>query len=339
MDELSGMDDTRKNRILVTGATGFLGVNLVHHLCASGFTVRALVRPGSSTKHFPEKDCEICFGMVDQPADVERAVAGCRYVVHAAGITGQWGIPFETYKRINVTATRHVAAACLKHGVEKIVHVGTANSMAPGTLLQPGTENNGFNLSAARSPYIVTKHQAQEFILEQARLHQLPAVVVNPTLVLGPLDLKPSSGQLLLLGIHQPFLLFPPGGKNIVHVQDVCQGIAAALHKGRIGDCYLLAGENLSYRQFFTLRNRLAGKKQWLIPAPAPVVKSLGAAATMASKLLRHPMAFNWHMAYLSCVNNYYSGAKATAEWGLQFSPAEKAMEDALQWFRAHHYY
>ncbi|MCU0396298.1 MAG: NAD(P)H-binding protein, partial [Chitinophagaceae bacterium] len=87
------MDDTRNNRILVTGATGFLGINLVHHLCASGFTVRVLVRQGSSIKHLPEQQCEICYGQVDQPEDVHRAVAGCRYVVHAAGITGQWGIP------------------------------------------------------------------------------------------------------------------------------------------------------------------------------------------------------------------------------------------------------
>lgn len=327
------------HKVLVTGGNGFLGSNLTRELYRLGYDVRVLVRPNADLKGIADIPSELFRGHIDCEADVFQAVEGCDLVIHAASVTEQWSVAYEEYERVNFTGTQHIVQACLANKVTRLVHVSTANTIGPGTRLNPGTELNGFTLFHANSGYINTKYLAQQYVLEQVERRGLPAVVVNPTFMIGPNDVKPSSGKLLLHGLKRKIVFYPPGGKNFVYIHDVCQGIISALHKGETGNCYLLAGENLSYREFFTLVNRLENRSAWLIRVPGFVLSTAGLAGAFSKLLTGRGGRLNPSTAYMLRLDNYYSGRKAAAELSLRYTPVEEAVRKALSWFKEHNYY
>lgn len=325
-------------KVLVTGASGFLGGNLVQELSKAGYSVKVIVRKSAKLDTLGNTPYEVYYGNIDNEEDVNNAVAGCNIVVHTASLTQQHGVSFEMYERVNVFATKYIADACLKHNVEKLVYVSTANTIAPGQKHQPGTELNGFTLFEAGSGYINSKYLAQQYVLEQVAQKQLPAVIINPTFMIGANDSKPSSGQIILYGHNKRLLFYPPGGKNFVHIQDVCKGIINAISKGKIGDCYLLAGHNLTYKEFFSILSNTAKKKTYMIQIPGIILKVAGLAGTLTEKLTGSPRKLTRSSAYMLCLDNYYSGKKAERELDIQYQPAEVAVQHAYDWFRDNGY-
>ncbi len=320
-------------KILVTGANGFLGGNLVRMLKEENYDVRILVRKNADLHLIREFSSEICYGRIDDKNDVFNAVDGCQYVVHAASITEQHGITFEQYEQINVTATKYVVEACMAFKVQKLVYVSTANTFGPGSILSPGTEMNGFSYFKAGSGYINSKYLAQQLILELVQQKQLPAVIVNPTFMIGAFDSKPSSGQIILYAQNKRLLFYPPGGKNFVYTQDVCRGIIKAIADGKIGNCYLLAGENLSFHDFFKLIVQATGQKSLMLRIP-PFVLKTGAVLSSLTRYLGHQAPrLSYANAYLLCQDNYYSGKKSEKELGIKYTPIKVAVKDACDWF------
>lgn len=327
------------NKVLVTGANGFLGANLTRELFRLGYEVKMMVRPTADLKAIADIPCEMFFGRIDHKEEVQKAVAGCNIVIHTASITEQWDIAFEDYERINFTGTKNIVEACIAHKVEKFIHVSTANTMGPGNKEHPGSELSGFALFAANSGYINSKYLAQQYVLEQIEHKKLPGIIVNPTFMIGPNDTKPSSGKLILYGLGKKVLFYPPGGKNFVHIRDVCQGIIKAIDKGKIGDCYLLAGHNLSYKEFFGLLNRIAKEPKLIIRIPAFVLKLAGMIGSATERLTGGSRKLNYSAAYLLCLENYYSGKKSERELLVKYTPVEDAIADALSWFKENAYF
>lgn len=322
-------------KVLITGANGFLGSNLARELYRMGYEIKIMIRPSADMKGIADIPCETFFGSIDNSAAVHEAVAGCDIVIHAACITEQWGVSFAEYEQTNFTATKYITAACITHQVRKFIYVSTANTIGPGNKNNPGNELNGFTLFNANSGYINSKYLAQQYVLEQVAARQLPGIVVNPTFMIGPNDVKPSSGKLILYGLKHRLLFYPPGGKNFVSIKDVCQGITGAIEKGRIGDCYLLAGQNLSYGEFFRLLKKLSGKRQLMIKIPAFILKTagiIGSLAGISGKL-------NYSAAYMLCLDNYYTGKKSERELQLRYTPVEAAVSGALTWFKENNYF
>lgn len=321
-------------KILVTGANGFLGVNLVRYLRDHGYPVRAMLRPTASRRGLEEIDCELFEGYIDKKNDLENALAGCGWVVHAAAVTDQWGVSEKEVEYINLRATMLLAELCLAKKVKKLVYVSTANAFAPGTLAAPGTELNGFSLFKAGSAYINTKFLAQQYLLELHASSQLPVVVVNPSFMVGPYDYKPSSGALVLHALKRNIVFYPPGGKNLVFVGDVCKGILLALEKGRTGQCYLLTGENMSYRALFTLIRKLGNKPGYGIQIPSFVLRVLGWIAPIFQRIFGSRWKLTRQVVYMARINAYYTGKKAKLEWDFATMPAQQAIEITLNWFR-----
>ncbi|MEC5143906.1 NAD-dependent epimerase/dehydratase family protein [Chitinophaga sp. 212800010-3] len=322
-------------KVLVTGASGFLGSNLTRELYRIGYDIKVLIRPSADIKCIADIPCEIFFGSIDNQEDVMEAVKGCDIVIHAACITEQWGVSFDAYEQANFTATRYIVAACLVRQVKRLIYVSTANTIGPGNKNNPGNELNGFTLFNANSGYINSKYLAQQYVLEQVVARQLPAVVVNPTFMIGPQDVKPSSGKLILYGLKHRLLFYPPGGKNFVHIRDVCKGIISAITNGKAGDCYLLAGHNLSYGEFFRLLRKISGKKQLQIKIPAFILRAAGLFGSIpgiSSKL-------NYTTAYLLCLDNYYSGKKSERDLQVRYTPVEAAVSGAFNWFKENNYF
>jgi dihydroflavonol-4-reductase len=321
-------------KVLITGANGFLGSNLTRELYRMGYDIRIIVRPAADLKSIADIPCDVFFGHIDNIEHVLDAMKGCDIVIHAACITEQWGVSFAEYEKINFTATRHITAACLTLKVKQFIYVSTANTIGPGNKQHPGNELNGFTLFNANSGYINSKYLAQQYVLEQVAAKQLPGIVVNPTFMIGPNDVKPSSGKLILYGLKHRLLFYPPGGKNFVHIKDVCKGIINAMEKGKTGDCYLLAGQNLSYGEFFRLLKKISGKRQLLIPIPGFVLKMAG----MIGSLPGISGKLNYSTAYMLCLDNYYSGKKSERELQLHYTPVETAVSGAFTWFKENNY-
>ncbi len=325
-------------KVLVTGANGLLGVNLIREFVRAGEEVKAFVRSSANLKGLNDVPCEIFRGDILSYDDIYKALGGCDAIVHAASTTSVLPGRYEYYKKINISATENVIRAVLNQDNKRLVYVSTANAFGPGSKENPGNELSPFSLAQYNSGYINSKHRAQQRVLESVENHNLNAVIVNPTFIIGPYDVKPSSGQILLYGLRRGIQWCPPGGKNFVHVQHVTRGIHRALKLGRKGQCYLLAGENLTYKEFFSLLNRLTGRRPLSFILPKTLVRTAGSIANAWSKLSGHDMAFNKTNAQLLCLDNYYTGDKAKHEFRLDATPIKVAIEEALHWFKKENY-
>lgn len=326
------------NKVLITGGNGFLGANVARELYRKGYDLKLMVRPSADIAIISDIPCELFYGDIANEKDVFEAVKDCDYVIHTASITAQWGLSFKSYEQINVKGTIHVVNACLKYNIKRMIHISTANAIGHGNKLKPASELNSFNLSHLNSGYISSKYIAQQYVLEQVVNRQLQAVIVNPTFMIGEGDIKPSSGKLILYGINKRFVFYPPGGKNFVNIADVCSGIVKAIEIGKTGDCYLIAGENMSYKDFFKLLNKVSGQQPIMIRIPRLILKISGIIGTLLSVFSKTSVKLNYSSAYMLCLYNYYSGRKSERELQLRYTPVEKALSKALIWFKANNY-
>jgi len=325
-------------KVLITGANGFLGSNVARDLYRRGYELKLMIRPSADVSVIADVPAEVFYGDISNEGDVMKAVEGCNFVVHTASVTAQWDVTFKAYELVNVTGTKNIVKACLAHQVERLIHISTANAIGPGNKNKPGTELNSFTLHHVNSGYISSKYIAQQYVLEQVERSKLPAVIINPTFMIGPYDAKPSSGKLILHGMNKRFVFYPPGDKNFVYIGDVCAGIASALEIGKIGDCYLMAGENLSYKEFFQLLNKASGQEPILVRIPGFVLKIGGIIGTLSGIFSPASRKLNYSAAYMLCIHNYYSGKKSERELLLNYTPIKNAIGKALKWFRENDY-
>ncbi|MGD9928716.1 MAG: NAD-dependent epimerase/dehydratase family protein [Mangrovibacterium sp.] len=320
-------------KALITGANGLLGSNLARQLLKANYEVRAMVRESSNLLSLRGSDVEWFRGNVLDARDLKKALTGCQVVVHAAANTAQWPSDYSFYQPINVDGTRLLLDESRKAGIERFIYVGSANAFGPGSKEKPGTEESPFTNIQRQSGYMRSKYEAQQLVLEFHQRHGFPTLVVNPAFMLGKYDAKPSSGQLLLMAHKKQLMFYPTGGKNFVHVEDVACGIIRAIENGTPGECYLLAGQNLSYREFFMKMQHVCGYPKQLIHLPKPIILAAGWAGTFYERLTGKPARLNRTNARLLMAENYYSPEKAIHELQLPQTPVEQAITDALEWF------
>lgn len=325
-------------KVLVTGANGLLGANLIRELIQANLDVKAFVRPSADIRNLQGVPCQICRGDIKSYEDIYHGLIDCDAVVHAASSTDIRPLGAGYFEKINVEPTKHIAHAVLQQGNKRLVFVGTANAFGPGSRERPGSETSPFNLGHYRSGYIDSKHKAQQHILDRVKRDGLDAVIVNPTFMIGPYDTKPSSGKIILQGLRHGVQWCPPGGKNFVPVRDVANGIYKALINGRPGECYLLAGGNLTYREFFLQLNEVAGRKRVPVVIPKKIVRLAGTIAEGWSAMTDQKLPFNKTNAHLLSLDNYYTPDKADRDLHMRHTSIKKAIEEALEWFKKEHY-
>ena len=236
--------------IFVTGGTGFLGLNLVRLLLERGRQVRLLVRPASSRIGLDERAIEFVEGDVTDARSLREALRGCEEVYHVAGWVqvSPWGR--SAAWRVNVEGTRNVCAAALAGGVRRVVHTSSIATIGRGTLARPADETTPWNLGAENIPYYASKVAAEEAVLEHVG-RGLDAVIVNPTYLVGPWDVKPSAGRALIYTARRRLRFFPSrGGINYADVRQAATGHLLAMERGRAGERYILGGENLTFEAY-----------------------------------------------------------------------------------------
>lgn len=321
-------------RAFVTGGTGFVGSNLVAALTSRGVDVQVLRRPGSALSALDgllhKQYVGDVLGDVD---DLARAMDGCAWVFHAAGVADYWRYRGTTHVYgTNVAGTRNVLVAARLAGIERLVFTSSIAALgrpAPGELLDESSE---FNLRPGEFPYGHSKRLAEREV-QNAVAAGLPAVIVNPGVVIGARDVHHGTGALVLEAARGRLRAAPPGGVNFVAAQDVARGHIAAAELGRIGDRYVLAGENLTYLDAFATICEVVGRPPPSVVLPRWTMPVAAALAAGISILAGPRLPVNATQLRLSMARIFVDGRRARADFGLSSTPFETAVEQAYDWY------
>jgi dihydroflavonol-4-reductase len=322
-----------RGRILVTGATGFVGANVARLLLERGADVRVLVRACSDRRNVDGLDVEVVEGDLRDAEAVRRAVRGCRRVFHVAADYRFWARdPRELYES-NVGGTVNVMEACLAEGVERVVHTSTVGTVGLAALPSPCDEQTPLTPGQLTSHYKRSKLEAERAVLACAA-RGLPVVVVNPSAPVGPWDVKPTpTGRVLVDFARGRMPAFVDTGLNVVHVRDVAEGHLLAAERGRVGERYILGHRNMRLAEILADLAAILGRPAPRVRLPYAFAWAAGAVSTAVACVTRRPPAVALEAVRMSRRHMFFDAAKAVRDLGLPQTPVRAAFEDALRWF------
>lgn len=325
-------------RAFVTGGTGFIGANLVAALAGRGVPARVLRRQSSSLKALEGLDYETAIGdVLDPPAALAEAISGCDWVFHAAAVADYWRQGRERVYRVNVQGTRHVLEAARLAGAGRLVFTSSLAAMGLSPAGRPLTESDRFNLDPGRFPYGQSKHLAEIEVLRAAEAG-LEAVIVNPTVVLGPRDVNLISGSIIIEAARGRLRFWPPGGVNFVAVQDVAAGHIAAAERGRPGQRYILGAHNLSHRQALTIICQVVGRPPPRVGLPRWLLAPAALGVRLARALAGNRVPLDANQVRLAGEFIYADSSKALAELNLPQTEFTTAVRQTYRWYNDHAY-
>jgi dihydroflavonol-4-reductase len=319
--------------ILVTGATGFLGHNLIPQLRQAGYGVRALVRPSSDVRFLQEYGVELAFtNDISDPAAALSAVQGCDQVIHAAGQFRFWGDSLSFWQT-NVAGTHAMLEAATAVSVQRFIHISTivVVGKTPTTGLLDETA-----VCNPQEPYQRTKYEAEQLALAYHRTRGLPVVVLRPGAFYGPWGRyafnrlffeEPLRGWRIKVnrGIH---ITFP------VYALDVVQGIMLALANGRCGQIYNICSQSLDHNSVNNIISDLAGISRWRFNFPTWMVLALAKSWTALSRFTGREPFYPINMAPYVFQDWPISTQKAETELGFQPTPFATGAAETLAWYR-----
>lgn len=325
-------------KILVTGATGFVGSAVARLVAARGRELAVLARAGADRSNLAGLDADVREGDLNDPGTLARALVGCDTLFHVAADYRLWTRdPRELY-RTNVDGTRAIMHAALAANIDRIVYtssVATLGNPGDGT---PGNETTPVSVDDMIGHYKRSKFLAERAVDELVTTHELPAVIVNPSTPIGPRDIKPTpTGRVVRDAQAGRLPAYVDTGLNIAHVDDVAAGHLLALDHGQIGRRYILGGEDLSLREILTMIAEICGRPPPRIRLPRSLIFPVAYASEAWAWLTRGPepqaTVDGLRMAKKKM---FFDSSRAIAELGYEARPARRALEDAIVWFQAH---
>ena len=326
-------------KTLITGATGFVGSAVLRKLVSVGHDVRALVRPQSDRRNLLELPVEIVHGDLRDRSSLEKAVKGCSVLFHVAADYRFWvPHPDELYE-VNVTGSRNIVLAAADAGVERIVYTSSVAVLGSNKDESPADEETPVTLADMIGHYKRSKFLAEAEIRELVKSRGLPVVIVNPSTVVGPRDIKPTpSGRMIIDAASGRMPAYVDTGLNFVHVEDVAEGHLLALERGRVGERYILGGTNLTLKEALSEIASIAGRKPPRIRLPHNLVLAVAAIAEAWSRVSGKEPWVNLTSVRLARKKMYFSTEKAQLELGYRPRPIREAFRDAIDWYRQHGY-
>ena len=307
-------------RVLVTGATGFIGGHLARYLAAQGHHVRALVRRDSLA--LAEAGVELTWGDVTDPEATQAAVREVEAVFHLAAVRDVWGTPESVYRRVNVEGTRHLLEAAAGAGVRRFIYCSSVGvARYPGNLT--ADETLPYSEPTSQVLYHRTKAQAEQMALQWVSSGRVPALVVRPVITYGPRDEHGFVTRLITL-LAQGRLVWVGSGRNhvdLVYVDDLVAGMEAALERGAVGRVYILSGTApIRVRALVDKTCNLLGKHPPRIRVPVSCARLAGWAMETLYRVARRgtaPFITRDKVATLT-VDRGFSHARASRELGYQ---------------------
>jgi dihydroflavonol-4-reductase len=324
--------------VLVTGGTGFVGANVVRELVHDGASVRVLVRRSSDRLALDGLPVELIEGDLTDRSSIDRAVAGVFTVFHVAADYRLWAADPRVLYRANVDGTRTVIEAAMKAGVRRIVYTSTVGALGIPKDGSPGTEQTPVSIDDMVGHYKRSKFLAEQAALEFAQ-GGAPVVIVNPSAPVGPWDVKPTpTGQMVVDFLAGRMFATLDTGLNVVHVRDVARGHLAAAERGRVGEKYILGGENLSLTRIGQLLAEITGRKPPRFQVPYALAWCGAACMEGVSRVTGKPPRVPLTAVRMAKKRMYFSPAKAIRELGLPQTDVRVALADAARWFTEHGY-
>jgi dihydroflavonol-4-reductase len=328
------MTEISSRLALVTGASGFVGSAVARQLIDRGWRVRVLLRPASDRRNVDDLPVEIAHGALEDVVSLRAALAGCSHLFHVAADYRLWVRDPAAMFRANVDGTQLLMEAALAAGLSRIVYT---SSVATLGILGDGNadETTPSEFADMIGPYKQSKFRAEEAVRRLVAERGLPAVIVNPSTPVGPRDIKPTpTGRIIVEAASGRMPAFVDTGLNLVHVDDVALGHLLAADSGRIGERYILGGENLSLAEILAAVADLTGRhKPWLRLPLAPLMPVAWLAEGLARITGNEPFVTQDALR-MARKKMYFSSAKAEAELGYAPRPARQGLADAIAWFR-----
>ncbi len=321
----------RMDNVFVTGANGLLGTNLVLQLIEQGYSVHALVRNKKNFFDTSFKNLTLIEGDLSDSEKLALQIKGCKYVVHIAANTSQKLLKLEDYYDTNVLGVQNIVDACIENHIQKLIYIGTANTFGYGNDQDLGREEYPMKFPFTESLYALSKNQAQK-IVDKATA-QLNITTISPTFMIGAYDSKPSSGRIILLAMDKRFVVYPSGGKNFVHVSDVANAVIKAFGLKQSGQKYILANENISYREFYKKVILQNNQKSILIPLPDVLLRLVGLFGDFIRRIGIKTDVSSINTKVLT-INNFYTNRRVKQDLDIKFTPIEKAIVESLKYFK-----
>jgi len=326
----------QKKRVFVTGATGFIGTKLVNALVKKGYQVNALSRSTSNRDGLQHESVKIVQGDILDRGSLVRGMKGCTRVYHLAAYAKNWAPDRKVYFEQNVDGMHNVFEAAKSVGARKIVFTSTIVTLGPTPPGQVGSEK-----SVRMTERYYTEYEESKAVAEREALNlaskKLPVVIVNPTRVYGPGKLTEGNSVSLMIDMYDrgkvPVLL--NNGINVgnyVFVDDLVRGHILAMEKGKIGERYILGGENASLRRIFELVDKASGKKHFQVNLPPGVGMGYGRFEKLKAQWFGwYPQITpGWVETYLQ--DWAYSSKKAERELGYTITPLADGIRMTYDW-------
>ncbi len=324
--------------ILVTGASGFVGGHVARRLVEEGASVRVLLRRSSNTTVIEDLKLERVYGDLTDPASLQAAVTGCEMVFHVAADYRLWVPRPAAMYGANVEGTANLLDAAAEAGVKRIVYTSTVGCMGWPKDGGPASEDTPVGLEDMVGHYKRSKFMAEQAALERAR-RGAPVVIVNPTTPVGEGDVKPTpTGRIILDFLRGRMPGYLDTGLNWVDVRAVAAGHLAAACRGRIGERYLLAGQNMELKEILETLARLTGRRAPSLKFPWAVAYAAALAEAAVARVTGHDPLIPLDGVRIARHKMYVASDKAARELGFEPGSVEEALERAVRWFRERGY-
>jgi len=327
-------------RAMLTGATGFVGGNLLDLLLERGWSVRCLVRNREqASRILPEDEVELYQGDLRDPDKVLGCAKGCQVLFHTAADYRLWVPDPENMYCVNVEGTKNVLNAAASSGVERVVHTSSVGALGIPPDGSPGNEQTPVKLEELVGPYKRSKFLAEQEALRAAG-RGLDVVVVNPSTPVGPKDRKPTpTGRTILDFLRGRMPAYVDTGLNLIHVKDVAQGHLLALEKGKKGEKYILGNLNMSLKEIFQVLAELSGLPAPRIRLPRWPILVMAYVECSISKWITHrEPRIPLDGVKMAAKKMFFDSSKALRELGLPQTPVRQALGEAIAWFREQGY-
>ncbi len=327
-------------KVLVTGATGFVGSAVALKLVEAGHEVRLLVRPSSDLRNLEGMDAARVAGDLTDPVSLKTAVKGCEALFHVAADYRLWVPNPEEIYRVNVEGTENILKAALDAGVTRICYTSSVATLGLNSDGSPADEDTPVDIDQMIGHYKRSKFLAEQKVMELVREHDAPAVIVNPSTPVGPRDIKPTpTGRMVLDAASGKMPAYVDTGLNFAHVDDVAQGHLLAFERGRIGRRYILGGENMTLKEFLAAVAATVGRRPPRIRLPHGLVMPVAVVSEWWCRIAGRgePLA-TVDGVRLARKKMFFSCKRACRELGYKSRPVEEAVRDAVLWFRENGY-
>ena len=322
---------------LVTGASGFVGSAVARALVARGMHVRVLMRPTASRSNIAGMECEPVAGDMRDADSMTAALKGARYLFHVAADYRLWARDPGEIERTNLKGAQASMGAALTCGVEKVIYTSSVAALKPGDAAVDESSRHTPQsvIGAYKRSKLVAEREVERLIAEE----NLPAVIVAPSTPIGSRDIKPTpTGRIIVEAATGRIPAFVDTGLNLVHVDDVAQGHLLALDKGKIGENYILGGEDVSLEAMLANIAALSGRKAPTIKLPRGPLFPLAWGAEFVARLTGKEPFLTADALRMSRYRMFFSSEKAKRELGYTARPYREGLADALGWFSQNGY-